>query len=527
MGTYVNPGNAAFREAINSKIYIDKTELIAYTNSVLNTKQKNICVSRPRRFGKSMAADMLAAYYSRGCNSAELFAGTKIEAEKSFSSHLNRHSVIRLDVQRFLEKERDLDTFIDEIEKKVISDLSREFPDFENFTADSRLKTLLEQIFAETGKGFIFVIDEWDCVFRMAKDQKEKQKEYLDFFRGLFKGAEYVDLAYMTGILPIKKYGEHSAINIFDEYSMISPKNLGEYFGFTEDEVREQCARHRVDYAEVEKWYDGYRLGELHIYNPKSVADVLMWKEFRSYWTGTETYEALKIYMDMNFDGLKEAVAMMLGNGRCRINTRKFQNDMTTFKTKDDVLTLLVHLGYLTYDKNTSEVFIPNLEITEEFMNAVDEPGWDGLIQSIGHSEELLQATWNRNENSVAEGIAAIHHETASMLKYNDENSLTCVILMAYYSAKAHYMNPIMELPTGKGFADVIYLPKRERNVPALVIELKWDRSAEGAIAQIKAKGYADWVKGYTGDILLVGINYDKETKGHQCRIEAMKYNNI
>lgn len=524
MGTYVNPGNAAFREAINSKIYIDKTELIAYTNSVLNTKQKNICVSRPRRFGKSMAADMLAAYYSRGCNSAELFAGTKIEAEKSFSSHLNRHSVIRLDVQRFLEKERDLDTFIDEIEKKVISDLSREFPDFENFTADSRLKTLLEQIFAETGKGFIFVIDEWDCVFRMAKDQKEKQKEYLDFFRGLFKGAEYVDLAYMTGILPIKKYGEHSAINIFDEYSMISPKNLGEYFGFTEEEVREQCARHRVDYAEVEKWYDGYRLGELHIYNPKSVADVLMWKEFRSYWTGTETYEALKIYMDMNFDGLKEAVAMMLGNGRCRINTRKFQNDMTTFKTKDDVLTLLVHLGYLTYDKNTSEVFIPNLEITEEFMNAVDEPGWDGLIQSIGHSEELLQATWNRDENSVAEGIAAIHHETASMLKYNDENSLTCVILMAYYSAKAHYMNPIMELPTGKGFADVIYLPKRERNVPALVIELKWDRSAEGAIAQIKAKGYADWVKGYTGDILLVGINYDKETKGHQCRIEAMKY---
>ena len=527
MGTYVNPGNAAFREAINSKIYIDKTELIAYTNSVLNTKQKNICVSRPRRFGKSMAADMLAAYYSRGCNSTELFAGTKIEAEKSFSSHLNRHSVIRLDVQRFLEKERDLDTFIDEIEKKVISDLSREFPDFENFTADSRLKTLLEQIFAETGKGFIFVIDEWDCVFRMAKDQKEKQKEYLDFFRGLFKGAEYVDLAYMTGILPIKKYGEHSAINIFDEYSMISPKNLGEYFGFTEDEVREQCARHRVDYAEVEKWYDGYRLGELHIYNPKSVADVLMWKEFQSYWTGTETYEALKVYIGMNFDGLREEVIKMLGGGHCKIDPSTFQNDMTTFQIKDDVLTLLVHLGYLTYDKKNETVMIPNQEITQEFMRAVKVGGWDGLIQSIGHSEELLQATWNRNENAVAERIAAIHHETASMLKYNDENSLTCVILMAYYSAKAHYMNPIMELPSGKGFADVVYLPKRERNVPALVVELKWDLSAEGAIAQIKAKGYADWVKGYTGDILLVGINYDEETKGHQCRIEAMKYNNI
>lgn len=253
MGIYVNPGNAAFREAINSKIYIDKTELIAYTNSVLNTMQKNLCVSRPRRFGKSMAADMLVAYYSRGCDSAELFAGMKIETEKSFRLHLNRHHVIRLDIQRFLEKKQDLDTFIGEIEKRVIYDLTKEFSASQYFTADTRLKTLLEQIYAETGKGFIFIIDEWDCVFRMARDQKEKQKEYLDFFRGLFKGAEYVDLAYMTGILPIKKYGEHSAINIFDEYSMISPKNLGEYFGFTEEEVRRQCAQYEVDYEEVQK----------------------------------------------------------------------------------------------------------------------------------------------------------------------------------------------------------------------------------------------------------------------------------
>lgn len=523
MGTYVNPGNAAFQEAINSKIYIDKTELISYTNSILNTKQKNICVSRPRRFGKSMAADMLVAYYSKGCDSRKLFSGRKIEKEKSFHSHLNSHNVIRLDIQRFLEKEHDLDTFISEIETRVISDLIREFPEWHNSVSDGRLKTFLEQLFAETGKGFIFIIDEWDCVFRIAKDKKEKQKEYLDFLRGLFKGADYVDLAYMTGILPIKKYGEHSAINIFDEYSMISPKNLGEYFGFTEEEVRGQCVQHHVDYTEVEKWYDGYCLGALHIYNPKSVVDVLMWKEFQSYWTGTETYEALKIYIDMNFDGLKEAVTMMLGNGRYKINTRKFQNDMTTFKTKDDVLTLLVHLGYLTYDKKSSETFIPNLEITQEFMNAADEPGWDGLIQSLGHSEDLLQSTWKCDENAVAEGISAIHNETTSILKYNDENSLTCVILMAYYSAKAYYMNPIMEMPSGKGFADVVYLPKREQKVPALVVELKWDQSAEGAISQIKDKRYTDWVKGYTGDILLIGVNYSKETKEHHCKIEVFK----
>ena len=214
---------------------------------------------------------------------------------------------------------------------------------------------------------------------------------------------------------------------------------------------------------------------------------------------------------------------MMLGNGRYKINTRKFQNDMTTFKTKDDVLTLLVHLRYLTYDKKSSETFIPNLEITQEFMNAADEPGWDGLIQSLGHSENLLQSTWKCDENAVAEGISTIHNETASILKYNDENSLTCVILMAYYSAKAYYMNPIMEMPSGKGFADVVYLPKREQKVPALVVELKWNQSVEGAISQIKDKRYTDWVKGYTGDILLIGVNYSKETKEHHCKIEVFK----
>lgn len=283
MGIYVNPGNRAFKEAINSKIYIDKSELISYTNSVLNTKQKNICVSRPRRFGKSMAADMLVAYYSKGCDSTALFSEKKAEKDSAFHSHLNQHDVIRLDIQRFLEDENDLDTFIAKIEEAVVEELMAAFPDCTGLAVGSRLKTALNKIFDQTEKGFIFIIDEWDCVFRTAKTQKEKQKEYLDFLRGLFKGAEYVDLAYMTGILPIKKYGEHSAINIFDEYSMISAKNLEEYFGFTGREVQEQCVQHDVDYAEVKKWYDGYRIGNLHIYNPKSAVDVLMWKEFQSY----------------------------------------------------------------------------------------------------------------------------------------------------------------------------------------------------------------------------------------------------
>lgn len=248
--------------------------------------------------------------------------------------------------------------------------------------------------------------------------------------RGLFKGADYAELVYMTGILPIKKYGEHSAINIFDEYSMISPKNLGEYFGFTEAEVCAACGRHGMDYAEVKKWYDGYRVGKLHIYNPKSVADALTWDEIQSYWTGTETYEALKVYIDLDFDGLKEAILTMLGNGRCVIDPSTFQNDMTVFRTRDDVLTLLVHLGYLTYDRETSEVFIPNQEIEQEFVRAVKVGGWDGVIQSL-------------------------------------------------------------ERPSGKGFADVVYLPKRNVDRPALVVELKWNKTADGAVRQIKEKGDA------------------------------------
>lgn len=519
MGIYVNPKNTAFEFSRNSSIYVDKSMLISKLNAAYRTENRFVCVSRPRRFGKSMAANMLSAYYSCGCNSAGLFSGLEIEKNKFFQEHLNKHFVIRFDVQQFLESESDLDTFITEIQKEIAEELLEEFPDCKGFTVQTKLKFILGKIFKQTKKGFIFIIDEWDCVFRLAKNREQVQKEYLDFLRGLFKGQEYVDLAYMTGILPIKKYGEHSAINVFDEFSMIDPKNMGEYFGFTEEEVRKLCMQYHVDYFEIRKWYDGYLVGNINIYNPKSVVDVLMWKKLKSYWTGTETYEALKIYIDLNFDGLKEAVIEMLGNGRYKINPRKFQNDMTTFTGKDDVLTLLVHLGYLTFNEVTEEVSIPNQEIVQEFLNAVDNPNWGGIMQSVRCSINILKSTWSMDGKSVADGIAAIHNANASILKYNDENSLKWTILLAYYSASIYYLPPNLEFPSGKGFADVVYLPKRDIAKPALLIELKWNKSAKGAISQIRDKQYADWIKEYTGDILLVGINYDDE-KGHECMIE-------
>ena len=518
MGTYLNPNNAAFRESLQSKIYVDKSELIACTNEVLNTNQKFMCVSRPRRFGKTMAADMLVSYYSKGCDSAELFHGLKIEKNTSFSEHLNKHNVIRIDVQRILKRnEGDLPA---QIQAAVLRDLREEFPVCAGMDDAFDLQTVLDELYAKCGQGFIFVIDEWDCVFRLAQEQEKLQKSYLDFLSSLFKGAAYVDLVYMTGILPIKKYGEHSAINMFTEFSVTSPKNLSSYFGFTEDEVRQQCLKRNVDFSEMEKWYDGYLIGDMHIYNPKSVFDALVWNEFRSHWTGTETYEALKVYIERNFDGLREAVAVMLGGGRCRINTRRFQNDMYSFRSKDDVLTLLVHLGYLTYDAGSEEVFIPNREIEEEFLNAMDGVQWTGLMHALDRSMQLLESTWKLDGDAVAAAIEANHAETASVFSYHDENSLACAVLTAYYSAKAYYTNPISELPTGSGRADLVYLPKKNVDRPALVVELKWNKSADGAIRQIKDKKYTKWIESYTGDILLVGINYDRKTKKHSCIIE-------
>ncbi len=420
MGIYVNPGNVAFEMARFSDIYVDKSMLIARVNAVYRTENRFMCVSRPRRFGKSMAANMLSAYYSCGCDSGKLFAGLEIEHDPSFRRHLNQRNVIRVDVQQFLFQESHLDCFIDKIQESIIKELRMIYGDC--FEVDVYgLPGVLNQIFAQTGKGFIFIIDEWDCVFRVAKERKEVQKSYLDFLRGLFKGQDYVELAYMTGILPIKKYEEHSAVSIFGEFSMLDPKNLGQYFGFTREEVEAHCGQYGVDYKKIEAWYDGYLLGGLHIYNPKSVVDAWTWKELRSYWTGTETYEALKIYIDMNFDGLKEDIIGMLGNVHCKVDPSTCQNDMTTFQTKDDVLTLLVHLGYLAFDGKKQEVFIPNQEIVQEFLRAVKVGGWDGLMQALGRSEALLQSTWELDAEAVAEGIAAIHGETASIIKYLED----------------------------------------------------------------------------------------------------------
>lgn len=524
MGIYLNPGNEAFKISVASEIYVDKSGMIAFTNRRLGQEKRFICVSRPRRFGKSMAANMLCAYYCRECDSRALFEGRKAMKAASFKTHLNQYDVFFLNVQQFLRAAAEPANLVHYIEEQLLQEVKEQYSEWLNDDV-SNLPMALATVFAKDrreNKGFIFIIDEWDCIFRERKDDKQTQKNYLDFLRDLLKDRAYVKLAYMTGILPIKKYGTHLALNIFDEFSMTDPKRLAEYVGFTEEEVRKLCCDYGMDFEEAKRWYDGYRFKQIsHVYNPKSIVDAMTEEEFHSYWTNTETYEALKVYIDMNFDGLKDAVITMLGGGRYRINPRKFQNDMTSFESKDDVLTLLVHLGYLGYYEEKQEVFIPNVEVAEEFKNAVDgSVGWERIGDALVHSEELLYATLQQDEAAVAERMDQVHTDHTSILSYNDENSLSCVITIAYFSAQKDY-TLVREMPSGKGYADIIFLPRRHNNKPALVVELKWNHSAEGAISQIKKKQYGKALEEYQGNLLLVGINYNKKTKKHQCIIET------
>lgn len=524
MGMFVNPNNSAFQVALNSKIYVDKTELIEYTNSVLDTKQAFLCNSRPRRFGKSTTADMLVAYYSRGCNSEKMFEEMYIGKKDCFKEHLNKYDVIRIDIQWFLSPSKTVDTLVQRIEHSVVAEL-KEYYSKELKEKDSSLAEALAIIHKETGRKFIIIIDEWDVLIRTQTESIKIQQEYIDFLRTIFKDShptEFLHLAYLTGILPIKKLKTESALNNFDEFTMLDAKVLAPYMGFTEEEVRKLCELYGRNFDEVKRWYDGYLLSNCHVYNPKAVVNLMLWGEFQSYWTQTGTYESILPLINMDFDGLKTAIIQMISGASVEVMVDSFQNDMITFEDKDDVLTLLIHLGYLAYDSKKKVAFIPNEEIRQEFIVATKKRKWNELLNFQKKSEELLEATLNMDSEMVAELIETIHTQFVSTIQYNDENSLSSVLSIAYLGTMQYYFMPIRELPTGRGFADYVFIPKPEYmgELPALLVELKWNKTAKTALQQIKDKNYVQAISSYTGDILLVGINYDKKSKKHECMIE-------
>jgi hypothetical protein len=494
---------------------------------VINTEQRYVCVSRPRRFGKSITANMIAAYFEKGCDSRSLFEGRKLGETENWDKNLNKYDVIRIDLADVRASNDTPEGTLAYTEKMILKELDEAYPNIIDCENDA-LSDALALINDKTGAKFVIIIDEWDCLFRDDKSDTKIQEKYINLLRSLFKGnrsKKFTALAYITGILPIKKYSSESALNNFDEYTMTNPATLAKYIGFTEDEVKTLCQEYNMDYDEVMSWYDGYSFrGAAHICGPNSVVKAMRRGECSNYWSQTVAYNSLVTYITMNFDGLRDAIVEMLGGQRVKIDIFSYGNDMTSFKDKDDVLTALVHLGYVAYDTETEEGYIPNYEVRQIFERTLKATGWDEVIQAVNNSERLLLDTLAGDEDEVAEQIDECHMQNTSILKYNDENSLASCITLAYYTARKEY-TIIRELPAGYGFADMVFVPKQGVYKPAMIVELKWNKKAETAITQIKEQKYIKALEGYKGDVVLVGISYEKkgEDKKHSCVIERVE----
>ena len=520
MASYINLGNRRFACFLHDE-YIDKTGLIGEINATLFKEKRFTCVSRCRRFGKSMAAKMLCAYYDKSCDSRELFRGLEIERHPTFEKHLNKYPVIYVDMTNFVTDYGHDNRIVEYFQADVIRSVTAAYPDVE-LSDSERLMDVLIDIAAATGERFMFIIDEWDAICREFERGETAMGAYVNLLRRMFKSADAADVfagVYMTGILPIKKYKTESALNNFREYSVIDPKGLARYFGFTKDEVRMLCERHGMEFEDMEKWYDGYSIGsEPSMFNPNSVIEAIAAQYCSSYWAATGSFDAVARYIQMDYDGLQGDIVTMLAGGSCPVNTTSFQNDPAIINSKDDVFTVLIHLGYLAYNRDQHRCYVPNMEVAGELRNAIQANNWSRVMDTLNDSERLLEDLLYGDEQAVAEAIDAAHERNASILKYNDENALACVLGLAFYSARSKY-KIVRELPAGRGFADLVLIPWRNVSLPAIVVELKWNQSAHTAIDQIRERHYPESMRDYTGEVILCGVTYDRESKAHKCVI--------
>lgn len=523
MGTYLNPDNKSFVKATRGKIYIDKTGLLNELNQLICAEGNCVAISHARRFGKSQAAGMIDAYYSMGSDSKKLFAPFEIAKAPDFEEHLNQYNVIHLDISTISDFHKE--DLLPEIKTRLCDDFARE--GYSDIDSAKDFDVIINDIYRRSGRPFVIIMDEWDCVVRNHADRPDLVHEYLQFLHSLFKSEEsksFLALGYITGILPIKKIKDESALNNFDEYTMLDSEPLTKYFGFTENEVKLLCRKYEMDFESVKEWYDGYLLDKVHMYNPNSVSRALTRGKLDSYWKNTSAFDSINTFITMNYEGLKDDILAMLAGEFVRVNVDTFRNDFSTISSKDEALTALIHLGYLAYDAEKKKAYIPNYEVSLAYQAALKVGEWKEIGAMISACDEILDVTIERNEKRVAELIELAHETYTSVLKYNDENSLSCVLTMAYFTAPAYY-TIIRECPGGKGYADFIFLPRKNAGArPAMVIELKCDEAVDTAIEQIKDKGYAGALEDYKEDVLLVGISYNKKTKKHSCKIVTVSF---
>ena len=537
MGTYINVGNANLKMALNSEIFVDKSLILQKICGLINTNNRFICVSRPRRFGKTSVRDLMSAYFSKGCDSFSLFenlkiaeppkvekkakkAGAKPEKPFDFKENLNKFNVLSLDMGFFYNVSEDKNNVMETLRNELLEDFQKEFKEIEFNDSDSIAK-MIQRVYDATNTQFIVLVDEYDTLIR-EKVSAEMIEKYRELLNSLFKSeplSKAIALAYLTGILPVIRDRVQSKLNNFKESTMLSPFGLEEFFGFTKNEVKALCKEYRMSFKECERWYDGYKIGKIDIYNPNSVVEAMMQREYDNYWQKTGSYEAVSDYIDIDFDGIKSDITEMIAGKEIKVDVGKFENSLDKLNTKDNIFTYLIHLGYLNYDRNTKLCRIPNMEIRMEWEKAVESAGnFSELVKMIKDSEELLELVQEGDSEKVAAALDKAHSEVSSLKNYNNEASLQAAIILAFYAAREKY-TIIQELPAGKGFADIGFVPLSKKE-PAMIVELKCDQNADTALKQIKNKNYPKVFEKYLGNLFLVGINYDKETKVHECVIE-------
>ncbi|MDD7161068.1 MAG: AAA family ATPase [Candidatus Ornithospirochaeta sp.] len=519
MGTYVNPGTRNMEIDIDYDFYVDKSMLIKVLNDKLNKIDRFICVSRPRRFGKTMAANMIAAYYSKGCDSHGIFSSLKISKDPSFEDNINKYTVIQLDMNDVVTNKGPF-SVSDYINKVVVAELRNEYPivDLEDGIT---LSDSIKKINLLTRDKFVFIIDEYDVIIR-DQEYSSEISGYLSFLVSLFKNSAVspaIALSYLTGIMPIIREKVQSKLNNFTEYTMLDADDMAPFMGFTEEEVRSLAQKSGVSFDDLKRWYDGYSLKGQEIYSPKSVISAVTRKSCDDYWTQTSSYRALKDFILMDFEGIRKDIVSMISGSLVPVNVRKFTNTPWEIESRDDVFTCLIHLGYLGYDSEERSCFIPNYELMEEWISAIEDTSdYRSVVELIRDSKALMEATWKGDEEIVAEAVARAHTEACSILKYNNEGSFQSALHLAYYYAKSCY-TIVNELPGGKGYADVAFIPYMP-DVPAIIIELKKDDTVDAAISQIRERKYPEALEKYRDNLLLVAITYDSKTKEHRARIE-------
>ena len=523
-----------YRAVLNSPYFVDKTLLLEELIPLLCQEQRFVCITRPRRFGKTVMANMIGAFFQKGADSCDIFDNLLIAGKEDYKNHLNRHNVIFIDFSEMPENCSSYSQYISRILSGLKQDLSNAFPELD-IDKEKSVWDILTAVFEKNGQKFIFIMDEWDAVFHMSFITEDNRKEYLQFLKLLLKSKSYVELAYITGILPIAKYSSGSELNMFQEYDMATKIRYSEYFGFLDSEIDMLYERYtkntvnpRITRQELKEWYDGYHTasGE-RLYNPRSVVCALSDGQLASYWTSSGPYDEIFYYIRNDLEHIRDDLALMVCGESVDARIGEFAAFSMDLKTKNQIYSAMVVYGLLTYDDG--RVLIPNRELMlkyDELLQTEDSLGY--VYRLAVRSEQMLKATLAGDTDTMAEVLEYVHDTEIPVLSYNHETELAAVVNLVYLAARDRYRVE-REDKAGKGFVDFIFYPLR-KNDPCMILELKVDHTPEEAIHQIKEKKYISRFSGklgelpqYTGRILAVGIGYKKKTKQHLCAVEELQ----